>query len=330
MRLKKIIYIAIITALVIAVLNLLLGAGNAVWHNFHYYLIYSAVFTFGNSLYFKYIGQWLNWHKSPEKTFIISVLGAIPVNAGIYLTINYVIKGLLKGKSFSAFIQHENLLEYIIVVMFALIISLFIMTFYFFKAIREAELKAEQLKTENERSKFNSLKNQLDPHFLFNNLNVLTALIGENPKEAENFSLQLADIYKYVLEQKDRDTVPLQDEIKFAAKYLNLYQMRFEDAIQFHLPDSIPKHAQIPPLSLQIVLENCMKHNQISSDKPLQIQIKIQEKYLVIKNNLNKKLAPERKGYGLQNIQKRYALLNAPKPIFTETANSFIVKLPIL
>ena len=330
MRLKNIIYITIITALIVAVLNLLLGAGNTVWHHFHYYLLYSTVFTLGNSLYFYYIGQWLNWHKSPEKTFIISVLGAIPVNAGIYLATNFILKGLLKGKSFSVFIQHENLLNYIIVIMFALIISLFIMTFYFFKAIREAELKAQKLKTEQERTKLNGLKAQLDPHFLFNNLNVLTALIGENPKEAENFSLQLADIYKYVLEQKDRDTVPLQDEIKFAAKYLNLYQMRFEDAIQFHLPDYIAKHAQIPPLSLQIVLENCMKHNQISSEKPLQIQIEIQDKYLVVKNNRIPKQTPKRKGYGLQNIQKRYVLLNAPKPVFTETANNFIVKLPIL
>ncbi len=330
MNTKGFITTTITAAILIAALNLLLGGGNSVWNNFYLYFVYSAVFALTNSLYFKKVSKWLNWDKSPEKTFLISVLGAIPVNAGIYLLINYLIRGIAQGKSFKEFLSNENLFEYTIVVMFALIISLFIMTMYFFKAIRKAELKTEKLKTEYERSKFNSLKDQLDPHFLFNNLNVLTALIGENPKEAEHFSLQLADVYKYVLEQKEHDTVPLKTEMTFAKKILNLYQMRFENGIRYEIPALLPESAKIPPLSLQIVLENCIKHNHISTENPLFIKIEIKDNYLIISNNKTIKSQLKRKGFGLQNIEKRYALLNTDLPEIKEDKDNFIIKLPLL
>ena len=330
MKTKSILITTLVAALLIAALNFLLGGGSAVWQHFYLYVIYSAVFATANALYFKAVGRWFDWHQQPEKTLIISILGVIPVNIIIYFGLNLFFRVFVYGQPFEQFIAHINPTEYIIVVFFALIIALFIITGYSFKAVREAELKAEQLKTENERSKFESLKNQLDPHFLFNNLNVLTALIGENPKEAEHFSLQLADVYKYVLEQKEHDTVPLKTEMTFAKKILNLYQMRFENGIRYEIPALLPESAKIPPLSLQIVLENCIKHNHISTENPLFIKIEIKDNYLIISNNKTIKSQLKRKGFGLQNIEKRYALLNTDLPEIKEDKDNFIIKLPLL
>jgi len=329
MKLKNLILTIITTTMIVAFMNLISGNQQIVLSNLNYYLIYSAFFTIVNSLYFKWIGKVLNWKKKPEKTLIISILGSIPVNGFTYLSLNYIFKGLRHGKSFSEFIQNESLLEYLIVIMFALIISLFIIISYFFKAIRESELKAEQLKTEQQRSKFNSLKNQVDPHFLFNNLNVLTALIEESPKKAEMFTQQLSDIYKYVLEQKEYDLVSLQKELDFAEKYLNLLRTRFEDGLTFEIPQKINKHFKIPPLSLQMVLENCIKHNSASSESPLHIKIAIEHEYLIVKNNKNIITKPDREGFGLKNIQKRFGLLT-DKPIeIISNSKEFIIKLPL-
>ncbi len=330
MKTKKVIKIILTTSLLVFILNAFLGNLDAAIKNLPYYLVYSIVFSLGNWFYFMAIGKLLNWEKEPEKTLIISILGVIPVNVFIYFILNYFFRVIISGEAFDRFIAHINPLEYTIVVLFALVISLFIIIGYFFKAVREAKLKAEQLKTEIARTKFESLKNQLDPHFLFNNLNVLTALIGENPDKAESFTLSLSGIYEYVLAQKDKALVPLQEEIDFARKYLNLLKMRYEDDLQFSLPENIPQEAKIPPLSLQILLENAVKHNKILKDNPLVINIKLENDRLIIQNNKKIKKTKHQNGFGLQNLIKRYRLLNSQEIQIDDDKNFFTVSLPIL
>ena len=328
MKTKQITSTGIIAAIVVFLLNLLLVDMHSAWRNTPYFLIYSFVFSLGNMLYFNMIGKYLNWNKNPEKTLIISILGVIPVNALIYFMLNMFFKVWIFGQSFQYFIQHINPLEYTMVVLFALVIALFIITQYSFKKIRETQLKAEQLKTQNERIKFESLKAQLDPHFLFNNLNVLASLIGENPEKAEEFTLKLSDIYQYVLAQKDKNLVPLKNEITFAENYLDLLKMRFEDGLHYTLPKQIDPDAQIPPLSLQLLLENAIKHNKISAENPLKITISIESGQVIVKNNLNLK-EPNSKSYkiGLNSLKERYKLLNSPIEII-QNQDSFIVNLP--
>jgi len=181
MKLKKILSIVIIPSVLVFLLNIILGDWASALKYLPYYLIYSAGFAIANWLYFYAIGHLLSWDKNPEKTLIISILGVIPVNAFIYFLLNLFFRVIIGKQDFNTFIKHLNVLEYTFVILFALVIALFIIIGYSFKTIREEKLRAEQLKTQNERAKFESLKNQLDPHFLFNNLNVLTALIGENP-----------------------------------------------------------------------------------------------------------------------------------------------------
>jgi hypothetical protein len=330
MKTKKTILIIIIAALIVAVLNYL-SAGNNVWRYFHYYLIYSTVFALVNQIYFFKIGKTLNWKKNPEKTLIVSILGSIPLNASIYFLLNLTFKVGIDGQDFNYFIHHQNVFTYVFVTMFTLIISLIIMTTYFFKNIREKQLKTEQLKTQNEQIRFHSLKTQLDPHFLFNNLNVLAGLIEEDPKKAEQFTLQLSDIYKYVLENKDKNTVSVKQEIDFARKYLSLLQMRFEDQLQFSIVGIPDEKAQIPPLSLQTLLENCIKHNAIDQEKPLKIEIKINPDSLIVSNNKNIRPPQQNTSQtGLQNLNNRYRLLNEKEIEIRNKSDIFTVKIPLI
>jgi len=330
MNLKKFLTLVIITSVLVFLLNIILGYWSSAVKYLPYYLIYSTGFAIGNWLYFYAIGHLMSWEKNPEKTLIISILGVIPVNALIYFLLNLFFRVIIGKQDFNTFIKQINVLEYTFVILFALVIALFIIIGHFFKAIREEKLKAEQLKTQNERAKFESLKNQLDPHFLFNNLNVLTALIGENPNKAEEFSMALSDIYKYVLEQKDKELVPLQEELAFAEKYLSLLKMRYEDDLIYTLPDNIPENAKIPPLSLQMLLENTVKHNSITANNPLKINLEINNDYLIISNNKNPKPHNIQQGIGLQNIIKRYKLLTQKPVNIKDDQEKFEVQIPIL
>jgi len=329
MKTKKLIYITLGASILIFALNALLGDLHSAWLNLPYFVIYSLGFSLGNLLYFNLIEKYLNWEKQPEKTLIISILGVIPINAFIYFLLNWFFKVLIYGQDFKTFIHALNPLEYTLVVLFSLVIALFVITKHFLKKIQETQVRAEQLKTQNERIKFDSLKAQLDPHFLFNNLNVLAALIGENPDKAEAFTLALSDIYQYVLAQKDQNLVSLKEEIAFARNYLDLLKMRFEDGLTYHLPRSIDPDTQIPPLSLQLLLENAIKHNKISAENPLKISITIEASRLVVLNNMNPK---EKYGdsfkIGLKNLKERYNLLNSRLEIL-QKESFFVVKLPI-
>jgi len=212
------------------------------------------------------------------------------------------------------------------------IISLFFYIFYFYKAVTERKITDSEVVAKTETAKYESLKSQLDPHFLFNSLNVLTSLIGENPALAEKFTTKLSKVYRYVLEQKNKDLITFDEELQFARTYMELLKMRFEDAVQFEIPESSSDpEFKIVPLSLQILLENAVKHNVISSENPLTIRIYESDGSLVVENRINKKntLGKSTK-VGLQNIKDRYALITR-RPVLIDTENDlFKVSLPLL
>jgi hypothetical protein len=161
---------------------------------------------------------------------------------------------------------------------------------------------------------------------------VLTSLIEENPKSAEKFTTKLSKVYRYVLEQKDKDLISLEDELKFAKSYMELLKMRFEDGILFSIPETVSDpELKIVPLALQLLLENAVKHNVITSENPLRIEIYEENGALVIQNNLNPKTSLEKSTkVGLKNIMQRYALVSKAKIEITKDNNVFKVKLPLL
>jgi hypothetical protein len=218
-----------------------------------------------------------------------------------------------------------------------LISSLFI-TYWIYKLIifiikkQENKVKEQKIIAGTASAKFESLKNQIDPHFLFNSLNVLSSLIEENPENAQRFTTSLSKVYRYVLEQKDKDLVPVEEELAFAKTYMNLLQMRFENSLTYEIRISnIQPEAKVVPLSLQLLLENAGKHNIISEQKPLHIQIYIEKDDLVIQNNFQKKaVLQDGQGVGIQNIISRYHIITDRKVTIEQNEHTFKVKLPIL
>jgi hypothetical protein len=221
---------------------------------------------------------------------------------------------------------------------FIWLISTLFVSFWIYKLIlsiikkQESKVKEQKIIAGTASAKFETLKNQIDPHFLFNSLNVLSSLIEENPENAQRFTTSLSKVYRYVLEQKDKDLVSIEEELAFAKTYMNLLQMRFENSLTYEvLTENVDAEAKVVPLSLQLLLENAVKHNIISEQKPLHIQIYIENDALVIQNNFQKKaVLQDGQGVGIQNIISRYAIITDRKVTIEQNEHTFTVKLPIL
>ena len=204
---------------------------------------------------------------------------------------------------------------------------------YFLKQWRKTILEAEQLKRENIASQFETLKSQVNPHFLFNSLNTLITIIPEDPELAVTFVQKLSNVYRYVLQNKDRELVTLAEEMKVAEAYLFLLKTRFGENLRVNtdIPqDQLGKF--IAPLTLQMLLENAIKHNVVSVEKPLHIYLYVEkDDVLVVKNNLQRKSSvPDSTQTGLTNITQRYRLLCRRAVEVIVTASNFMVVLPLL
>ena len=203
---------------------------------------------------------------------------------------------------------------------------------YFFYKWKESIVKSEKLEKEKLASQFEALKNQVSPHFLFNSLNTLITIIPEDQQLASEFTQKLSNVYRYVLLNKDKDLVPLRSELDFVSAYYFLNQIRFGENLNMEIKvqDEF-LDTQIAPLSLQILIENAIKHNVISSQKPLSIQIYIEHGKIVVSNNLQQKdnVAHSTKT-GLQNIINRYKLLAQESVDVIVTSQNFMVSLPVL
>jgi sensor histidine kinase YesM len=204
---------------------------------------------------------------------------------------------------------------------------------YFMHELRHSVEETEKLKRENLAAQLNALRTQVNPHFLFNNLNTLCSLIPENPEHAVDFVQQLSKVYRHILEVKDEKTISLKDELDVLNAYTFLLQTRFDKNLKVNItipPEKLQKH--IVPLSLQILMENAIKHNIVSKNTPLNIDIiESGENCLAVRNNINKKIQPEkRSGLGLQNIQKRYALLQVRKVNIKSDEHFFSVEIPLI
>lgn len=204
--------------------------------------------------------------------------------------------------------------------------------FFLFNQWKQALLNAEKLQKENLQSQFDSLKNQVNPHFLFNSLNTLATIIPENPEQAVEFVQKLSSVYRYLLQYKDHETVDLKTELDCVNAYLFLQKIRFGDNLQVNV--NIPPgylNRQIPPLTLQLLVENAIKHNIISLHKPLKVDIYIDDAgMLVTKNNLQKKKSVEDSTkIGLENLMNRFEYIFNQGIDIYDTGEEFIVKVPM-
>jgi hypothetical protein len=304
-----------------------------------YTLLISAMYSFGLGFTQGIINDSLSnkwdWIEHTNTRIWAGIVTTVLYTVPVVLLIDYVNFILISGHNIDRFFTGAYLWQHTFYIILSFGVSAFIHARGFmiqWKNSVKQESTKQEIVAKTETAKFESLKNQLDPHFLFNSLNVLTSLIGENPNLAEKFTTKLSKVYRYVLEQRNKDLVPIEEELKFAKTYMELLGMRFEDAVKFNIPDSLSNNAlKIVPLSLQLLLENAVKHNVVSSSKPLTINIYEEANYLIIENNINPKEAIGKSTkVGLQNITDRYGLITQ-KGVKVENNNkTFKVSLPLL
>ena len=188
----------------------------------------------------------------------------------------------------------------------------------------------EQMKREQLALQYETLKSQVNPHFLFNSLNAVTSLISTDPDKAIQFVKKLSEVFRYVLEQKDNELTTLDAELDFLDSYIFLQKIRFGENLKVNI-DVQERNRYIIPLSLQMLIENAIKHNVVSKEFPLTIQISSKNgNYLVVSNNLRKKPVMGSSNLGLENIRSRYGFFTANFVVVTETENEFRVEIPLL
>lgn len=197
--------------------------------------------------------------------------------------------------------------------------------------VTEKIRQAEILQKEFAQYRLQALKNQINPHFLFNSLSVLSSLVHKDPNLAETFVLRLSDAYTYILNQKEAGLVPLKEELNFLRSYFFLLQIRFENKIILDLQLTQEDDYFIPPLILQLLLENAVKHNRMSASQPLTFRITQEGSKLIVANNINKRDKQEDStGLGLENIRKRYLLMNDTDVKIVQDNETFSVTIPLI
>ncbi|QRM89839.1 histidine kinase [Lacinutrix sp. WUR7] len=307
---------------------------NALLINFSFYQLYTFVLGYSNMHYFNYLEKktWETKNGVSIKRVIIGIVGSIIITIIGLFILRALTAVIYEGTTFETFIAKESWRNYSFGIWITLSIVITFHAFYFFAKLQQQKVKEQKVIAGTASAKFDALKNQLDPHFLFNSLNVLTSLIEENPDNAQKFTTSLSKVYRYVLEQKNKDLVTVDEELAFAKTYMSLLKMRFEDSIVFEIPEQATNpESKVVPLSLQLLLENAVKHNIVTSSKPLHIKIYEENGNLIVENNLQiKQIVKKSSGVGLNNITQRYQLLTTKKVNINQDANRFAVAIPML
>ena len=329
-------FIMLIVFVVLIIIKLLSGGSvgfneGLAWQ-FFYTTLYGYTLYYANAIIFVKLDDVYQTDRFSRKRIVQGFALSFLASVIVIFILRIVEDVLIEGQTIQLFLANEKPSNYIVSVVITFVVTLAIHAIYFYKAYQENKVKEQKIIAGTASAQFESLKNQIDPHFLFNSLNVLSSLIEENPESAQKFTTSLSKVYRYVLEQKDKELVSVAEELTFAKTYMNLLKMRFENSITFEIPEGFDnEEAKVVPLSLQLLLENCIKHNVASEAKPLHVKISINNNQLVVANNLQKKeVLSDRKGVGLQNIVNRYAILTKRNVLVEENEQEFKIFLPIL
>lgn len=302
------------------------------WVDFWETMLFSVIIYLCNAASFIFLMRKYDKQLFTRKYIAFGVGGNILASIiGIFLS-RLVLKVLVHGVPLGTFLLDERPQDYYVSFLIAVVVSILFYAAYYYKFYKEKQVKEQKIIAGSASARFDALKNQLDPHFLFNSLNVLTSLIEEDPDQAQKFTTSLSKVYRYVLEQKNKDLVTVDEELNFAKTYVRLLKMRFEDSIVFEIPEKCSQpEAKIVPLSLQLLLENAVKHNVVTASKPLHIKVFGEGGMLVVSNNLQEKqVVKKSSGVGLQNIRQRYGILTDREVSINKTATEFSVALPML
>jgi len=314
----------------VTVLAFWLFPENYIVYTICWLLLVGLLLWRGNRLIWIYLDKKFPWGIYGRKRFFIHLLLGYLLSVGIINACYFILRfAITNGPPSSEQVLTTNVFGLLLFIpVFSMYFSLQFLNYW-----RKSETEMEHYQKESVRSELKNLKNHLDPHFLFNNLNILSALIDRGPERSKNFLGRFAQVYRKMLQSSSEDLVTLEEEISFIDSYIYLLDTRFGNAISFKMNISeSSKSKMLPPLTLQMLIENAVKHNVASDEKPLVVEINSNTEEVLIRNNVNPKIVTESEssGTGLNNIRDRITYFSNESIVINETKEMFSVTIPLI
>lgn len=303
---------------------------HPIWYDFAVTILITALVWEGNLR----IDHWLNlnfsWIDKTVKRIAIQFFSSM-LYSGLII---YIIMLVYNYITCCIAWKQQSLMynSFIIGMVVSFILLTFEVSAQFFKNWKQSLIEVEKYKTESTQAQLQNLKDQINPHFLFNNLSVLSSLVYKNQDKAVDFINQLSKVYRYLLDSKNNELVSLEDELTFLKSYTYLLSIRFEESLKFDIRiDASLYQKALPPMTLQMLVENAIKHNEVSNALPLTISIHSNLQTICVSNPLQKRTNTEESSKtGLKNIQARYSFITDDRVLIEETNDTFSVTIPLL
>jgi sensor histidine kinase YesM len=305
-------------------------------HHFVYHVVFSFVAVIGIWFSVRFMGNFLRKffkRLGSIERLIVQLVATTIFTVGFTIVlhkIGFLIMPDIHDLCPDEFADLKNII--ITDILLTFLINTIYEGFYLFLKLSETALETERYKKESIEAQYQNLTSRLNPHFLFNSLNTLTTVVEEDPKKAVNYIRELSQVYRYVLNSHKSTWIDLPSELKFTESYILLMKMRFEDNLQITM-DICEKHINyyILPLTVQLLIENAVKHNEISETNPLTIHIFCNDELLVVSNNKQKRnIMPSTTKVGLHNITERYRFLVNKEVVVEDLDETFTVKIPLV
>jgi sensor histidine kinase YesM len=303
--------------------------GDYVW-NLAYFIFVSFALWYG-TLHISFL---LHHRISKVKKILVKILLRYAVIIFCTFSISYILlQGWNKIFHHSAYQNRDLLMVQLVLTFISILVASIYETVYLNKEKETGLVRIERVEKQKIQAQLDALKSQIDPHFIFNSLNTLSYLISFDPAKAKLFNDSLAKVYRYILINKEKDMVPLKEEIEFASNNYYLLRIRYQTGLRMSIKmnDIVAENYLIPPLSLQTLIENAIKHNHFSDKVPLKISINISREDITVTNNRRiKRFEVNSSKIGLMNLNERYKLIVNKSIAIDEKPESFSVTLPLL
>ncbi|MDA3927872.1 MAG: histidine kinase, partial [Prolixibacteraceae bacterium] len=275
--------------------------------------------------------RYISWIKNPGKSITIAITAHVIYSSIIIFGVSWIYFGKLLNTPDG---QFWNYYKYTLISVFVITVFITAIIYLksFFKAYRNEAIEAEKLKQEAISLQYQIMQNQVNPHFLFNALNILGTLVDIDTQKSKEFIRELSLFYRELLNFKDKEIIPIQEEISFITKYIYLQKIRFANNFEVEILINENLKGNVIPMSIQMLLENAVKHNIITKNKPLKVTIgKLDGDEIFIENKLQpKKIVAGSNIIGLKNLQKRYKFLTNIEMIVEENNGYFRVTIPLI
>ncbi|MCU0430670.1 MAG: histidine kinase [Cytophagaceae bacterium] len=311
----------------VVVYEMLGGELHSIVAKFFIVLFNTSVLWIGNSLLFMYLLKTFPRLEDTRKRIIYEVISMTILTTILSTGAFYVICVIPYN---IPFVKFFNNLKYSL--LFTALAVIFHESIYFFQKWKESLIASEKLQRESMQAQLESLQTQVNPHFLFNSLNTLIALIPQDAKKSVDFVRKLSEVYRYLLRSKNSELISVEEEMDMVKSYFFLLETRFQEGFHTSIQLSEQTYQKfLPPISIQMLIENCVKHNVISKEHPLFVEILELDGWLIVRNNKQVKQDKEAStGLGLMNIQRRYQLLSNKEVVVENSESIFSVRLPLL